>query len=137
MTRTRIVAVTSVLIGLFFIYLAGIGIRERYGIRIIVRNETGQILREVQLNVEAGGRHYTLGQLPPGSRRSVFVQPLTESRVDLVLVSQDGTNRVATVVGYAEQGYCGNADVAIVGDGRIDSRDGVKAGCWGSWFDFM
>jgi hypothetical protein len=137
MKRLRSVATASIVLGLVLIYVAGVGIRRRYGIRVVVRNSSAQVLRDVQLTVLDSGSTYSLPDLPREAAGTRYVEPKTESHVDLLFLDEHGARHSATVVGYAEQGYCGKVSVEIRENNRVTTQDGTSTHCFGGWFDFL
>lgn len=135
MIRLRAIRLLILAATVLLVYVAGLGVRRQYGIRVVVRNLTTTALRDVRINVESRGKRHMLGDIPAGNQRSIFVQPITESRIDLGFADPNGVNRVVTIVGYVEQGYCGDAAVTIYPDNRVESSS--RLGCWRSWLDFM
>ena len=119
------------------IYIAGIIAREHRGIRITIRNESGEALRQVNLSVARGGT-YRLPDLAPGAHNHTFVKPLEESSVDLRFTDAIDRSHVETVVGYAEAVDCENVTVTIFPAGKVKSKETRPFLVpWRSWLDFM
>jgi hypothetical protein len=125
-------------VGALLVYALGIFVRHRYGIRVEIRNESGEMVRQVSVKVEGvGGRgtSYALRDLAPTARARVYVQPLTESDISFTFADAKGNVHVNTPVGYAEAGYCGTATSTISSEKKIESTSTL--GCWKSWLDFI
>jgi len=127
-----------VAVGVLLVYALGIFVRQRYGIRVEIRNETGEMVRQVSVKVGgAGGRGktYVLADLAPTARARVYVQPLTESDISFKFTDATGNVHVDTLVGYAEAGYCGTATSTISSEKKVEITSNL--GCWKSWLDFI
>jgi len=125
-------------VGALLVYAFGIFARQRYGIRVEIRNETGEMVRRVSVKVGgAGGRGktYVLADLAPTARARVYVQPLTESDISLKFTDTTGNVHVGTLVGYAEAGYCGTATSTISSEKQVEITSNLR--CWKSWLDFI
>jgi hypothetical protein len=139
--RTRTSRFVLAGIGVCLLYLVGVVLRQQYGIGIVVSNESGETLRQVCVKVESlgdRGKRHNLGALAPGDRVHVYVQPVTESHINLEFMDARNNLHVETAVGYAEAGYCGNAKATILPGGitRI-SKVIAPIFCKRSWFDFF
>lgn len=135
---SRSVKFISIGFALVLLYGLGIFVRGRYGVAIVIHNESGESLRNVRMNVESRGRSYDAGDIASRKGRRIFVSPVTESHISLQWVDASGTPHVETVAGYVEQGYCGNVEVAVLPDKRIATREKIDpVACWRSWFDFL
>lgn len=95
----------AALLVLILVYGSGVVVRGRCGMLVVVQNRTGTPLRHVQLRVETRGRSYDVPEIPPGKSTRIFVQPVTESHIDLHFADVNGAAHSSTVVGYAEAGY--------------------------------
>ncbi len=136
MRRSRAVGIASIALGLIFVYVAGVGIRQRYGIHVEIENESHASLRDVRIDVRDRGGRYLLGEISAGEKRGKYIQPETESHVDLSFIGEEGTEHVGTVVGYAESGYCGDVKVVLRANYQIDST-GLRQQCSLSWLAFF
>jgi hypothetical protein len=135
--RIGICRLASVIVALILLYVVGVFVRGHYGIAVSVRNSSGQLLREVRVQVPARGTEYNLGQLADGKQVRSFVQPRAESHVALTFVDATGPH-VGTVVGYVEAGYCGKAQVEVSPGGKIRSVEKIDPlWCSKSWLDFF
>lgn len=137
MRWSRVVWVICIFIGVVFSYLLGIFVRGQYGIAIAVRNLSGETLQDITVKVEPQGLAYPLGVLSNERHTRAFVQPRTESHVVLQYADGAGTQRL-TVVGYAEAGYCGKAEVIILPEHKFKANENLDpVFCRKSWLDFM
>ena len=119
------------------IYLSGLFIREQYGIRVTVLNESASVLHKVALLVKEGGETQQLNDLAPDGRDRVYFLPKSDSHIDLTF-SDGRKTTVKTVIGYVEYGYCGRADINVLPTGEVKSVERISVwGCWGSWLDFL
>jgi hypothetical protein len=135
--RIGIGKLISLLVGVLLLYVIGVFVRGHYGISVSVRNSSGQMLRQVHIQVPARGTEYDLGQLATGARVRIFVQPRAESHIALALVDASGPH-VETIVGYVEAGYCGEADVEILPGAKVTSVERIDPICCKrSWLDFF
>ena len=129
----------AILIGrLLLLYVVGVIVRQQYGIGVVVRNESGETLRQVSLKVESigdRGKRYNLLDLTSGGHARVYAQPVTESHINLEFMDVRSKLHTETVVGYAEAGYCGNAKATILPGDRVDAISDLV--CWKSWLDFI
>jgi hypothetical protein len=136
MPPKRSIGIASIALGLILVYAAGTGFRERYGIRVEVKNETPAPLKKVRIEVQDSGAHSRVDDIAVGGNHRAFIQPKTESHIDLTFLGQDGTEHAGTVVGYAEYGYCGRVNVTVRAGYRIDSTD-LMQDCSRGWFAFF
>jgi len=120
------------------LYVLGVFVRQRFGIGITLRNETSENLRNVQIRIKSRGPTYNLADLNPGQKHHLFVTPVTESNVNTLFTDAAGRKHDEIVVGYAEQGYCGNATVIIRRGGSTQVSEHVDpVFCARSWLDFL
>ena len=120
------------------LYVLGLIVRQRFGIGITLKNETSENLRNVQIKIKSRGPTYNLGDLTAGKKRHLFVTPVTESNINVLFTDASGKQHEQTVVGYAEEGYCGRATVIIRPDGSIQVSEHIHLVlCVGSWLDFL
>ncbi len=133
--RVALNRIALIVAALLTLYISGIVVRERYGLRVTVRNQGSGILRDVGLKVQERGGKYPLGDIRPGDQKRLFVQPVTESHIDVEFVGADNVVHSETIVGYAEAGYCGSVTVTM----RTAARSEVNSrlDCWRSWLEFI
>ncbi len=140
-TRSRTTHLTLAVVGLFAFYVVGVIVRQRYGISIAIRNESGETLRQVSVKVESigdRGTRYQLPDLTQGGRVRVYAQPVSESHIGLEFVDAANTRHAETVVGYAETGYCGSIAATIRPGGRVELNGTISnLACWKGWLDFI
>lgn len=135
--RKRALLIVLLVAGMLVFYIAGVFLRGRYGIRIVVSNQSGGILRDVSLKVENTGPRYELGEFGPGARKHIFVQPKTESHINLEFLDPAGQSHAELVVGYAESGNCGGAAAIVQPGGQVSATESIDIFCKGSWLDFV
>ncbi len=139
MFRTRKARIWLTVLGAFLFYLMGVVVRSKYGLHVVVRNESGEVLHEVSLKVEYRGKLYELPNLAPGERAGAFVNPVGKSHVNLGFTDPRNVRHVETVVGYISDN-CGRVTATINPGNKVDSTDSNAAlslVCWKSWFGFV
>jgi hypothetical protein len=125
-------------IGILLIYILGVFVREQYGIAIVIRNASGQPLRQLRIQNEPRGRGYDVGDLAPQKKVRVFVKPGEESHLNLEYTDIVGVRHSELVVGYIEGGYCGKAEVNVLSRYKVTSDEKInQVACVGGWFDFI
>jgi hypothetical protein len=127
-----------ILVGLFLFYVMGVLVRRERGIGVVIRNESGETLRQVSVKVESIDdrvKRSDLYYLAPGGHVRVYTQPVTESHINLEFIDARNKLHSETIVGYVEAGYCGTAKATILPGDRIDTISDLA--CWKSWFDFI
>jgi len=133
---TRLILIAG---GISALYVIGVLVRQQRGIAVLIRNDSGETLRQVRVTVESlgnRGKSRDLPDLAAGASARVYVQPVTESHVNLEFSDARGKKHVETVVGYAESGYCGTATTTILAGGKTESRTSVpELVCWKGWLD--
>jgi len=139
--RSRTTRLALLIGGLLLFYAMGVIVRQQYGIGVVVRNESGETLRQVSLKVESigdRGKRYNLRDLAPGRHVRVYTQPVTESHINLEFMDARNKLHTETVVGYVEAGYCGNAKATILpGDKTKFTEDIDPVFCGKSWLEFF
>ena len=137
--RSRTSRLISIAVGILLLYVAGVLVRQQRGIGVLIRNDSGETMRQVSVKVESFGNRGKARDLPDmeaGARARVYVQPVTESHINVEFLDARGKKHVETVVGYAESGYCGTTTTTIMADGRVESRTSVpELVCWKGWLD--
>jgi hypothetical protein len=134
--RSRATRLVLIAVGISLLYVIGVLVRQQQGIDVLIRNDSGETLRQVRVKVESLGNRGESRDLPDlaaGARARVYVQPVIESHVNLEFSDAQGKKHIETVVGYAESGYCGTTTTTILVSGKTESR--TSALCWKSWFD--
>jgi hypothetical protein len=137
---TKRLKLPLILLALIAIYLAGVLLRPRLGLRIMVDNLTAEPLQRVQVAVVSLNEQavYRLESIPLRSHDRVFVKPLEESHIDLAFVDSKGVSHRETVVGYAEAGDCSTVNVEVLPGNQITSRQKrPRMFCWNSWLDLL
>jgi hypothetical protein len=112
-------------------------VRHLYGIMVVVDNQSGEVLRDVAVQVVAKGKRYPLPDLKPGQTRRLLVRPVGESAIDLEFTDAKNLRHTELLAGYVEDGYCGKATATVYAN-RVDSRDDTFGMIyWKSWLDFV
>ena len=137
--RSRATRPILIVVGILLLYVVGVLVRQQRGIAVLIRNDSGETLRQVSVTIESlgnRGKSRDLRNLAAGARVRVYVQPMTESHINLEFSDAQGKKHVETVVGYAESSYCGTTTATILVDGRTESRTTVpELICWKGWLD--
>jgi hypothetical protein len=136
--RSRVAKFISSGIGILLIYILGMFVREQYGIAVVIRNASGQPLRQLRITNEPRGSGYDLGDLAPQKKVRVFVRAGGESHLNLEYTDMVGVRHSELVVGYIEGGYCGKAEVNVLSRDKVASHEKIDpVACIGGWFDFI
>ena len=136
--RSRTVRILVAAAGFSLFYVLGLFVREQYGIAIVIQNESGGALRRIRVKAEPTGRVISLGDLANEQHTRVFVEPRTESHIRLGYTDASGQPHVEIVVGYAEAGYCGEAEVKVLPGDKATSKENIDPViCWNSWLGFL
>ena len=80
-------------------------VRTGHRLTVAVSTEGSHELRSVVVYVT--GRSYSLGDLAVGESSAVYVEPISESNVELEFVDFLGKTKRLNVSGYCEPGYQG------------------------------
>jgi hypothetical protein len=119
------------------LYCAGVIVRQRYGVRVIVRNSSGRVLHQVTVKLEHG-KEYALGDIIEGKHRTIFVEPAGEDSIRLEFIDAANSKHIEMLAGYVESGYCGDVKARIRAGERIDlSNKSFAASNWKSWWGFV
>lgn len=136
MARHRIGWLIGTLLGLGSVYILGVVVRGHYGIAVDIHNASGHTLERSMLRVERDGTEHDLGDLAPGKQTRTFIQPVRESHI-VLKYQVAGVEHTETIVGYVESGYCGKAEVTVLADDRVVSKESIDLVlCKRSWLDF-
>ena len=118
-------------------YLSGIVTRQHFGVRVEVRNNSGDALRQVTVKLEHS-KEYRLGEMAVRSRKTIYVEPAGGDSIRLEVVNSSDVKHTDLIAGYVESGYCGDVSVEITRDGRVIAADHSFAPChWKSWWAFI
>ncbi len=138
MPRSRSVRIVGVLGTFLALYFAGVLVRARYGIEVVVRNESRETLRDVSVKVEPRGARYVFPDLADGKTRRVFVHALGESSIALEFSDERGRPHREMVTGYVEGGYCDVDTITVWPGGSAETHeDNFRLVCWRSWLEFL
>lgn len=94
-----------------FAVIAGVGLGVRWcgqqdrGVEIRLHNSDTIALRSVEVAVT--GKSYPVGDLAPGETASVWVDPTSESAVEISFATADREPKHVSVPSYIEPGYSG------------------------------
>jgi hypothetical protein len=111
--------------GLLLFYVAGVLVRGHYGIRVLVKNQSGGTLKNVILKEETRGPPDLLGDIGTGVQKCIFVRPKTESHVVLEFLDAAKVAHSEVGLGSLESGYCGSANVIIQPRGIVNVTEPV------------
>lgn len=98
----------------------------RSGIRVTVVNAGPDHLRSLVLYVT--GRSYPLGDLAPGDSAYAFVDPTSESHLEIEFVDANGNPKRLNAGGYFESGYRGTIRITIKDDAIVENIQDVRLG---------
>jgi hypothetical protein len=119
------------------LYCAGVIVRSRYGVRVVVWNTSGQALHQVTVKLEHG-REYALGDIIQGKQRTIFVEPAGGDTIRLGFNDAGNSMHISMLANYVESGYCGDVTARIYSDERLSVSDkSFAAYNWKSWWGFI
>jgi hypothetical protein len=107
---------------IFLVYAVGVSVRSRQGIRVVVANESGAILKNTAVRLEQQ-RQYWLGEIAPGETKKVFVVPDADSSIRVDFDDTRGRLHSEIVAGYVEHGYCDDVTAQVMQGFSVKSRD--------------
>ncbi len=84
---------------LLLLYIVGVVVRGQYGVRIVITNQSAEILRHAALKKQTPGPRYDPGDIGVGQRKRVFVQPKTEAHIEVLFEDAAGRQHSEVVVG--------------------------------------
>jgi|SRR5689334_18309260 len=126
-----------IIAGLLLIYISGIVVRARSGIRVVVENQSHTILLNVSLSFQKGPA-YSLGEIAPGQKKKRFVHSRAESSIQMEFTDARGVQHSTLITGYVENDYCGDVVVRVLSDFSVRSRDeSFTLLNWKSWYGFL
>jgi hypothetical protein len=98
--------------------------RYTNGVEFTLKNVGADALRSV--TVELTGKSYVLGDIPSGASKTVKVNPLGESHIDLRF--SDG--RMLTIDCYVEPDYGGNIEADVTSQAVVAVKDESTLPSW-------
>jgi hypothetical protein len=118
------------------LYVAGIIVRQQYGIGVVVLNKSEETLRQVSVKFDSRGNTHSMPDLAANERRRVLVQPVGESSIEVQFTDASGRPHGEMVAGYVESGYCENAVATILPGGKAKIAEEISLFfCRRSWLD--
>jgi hypothetical protein len=127
----------ALVVGVFLFYVIGIFVRSSQGIRLVLHNESGAILKNATIRFE-NEKQYSLGEIAPGKTRKLFVISDSKSNIRLNFADPNGLIHSEIVAGYVENGYCGDVTVQVQPDLRVKLLDeSLELWNWKSWYGFL
>ena len=97
-------------------------VRQRYGVRVSIQNSSSELLRQVTIKLEHG-KEYPLGDIAPGKRRAIFIEPTAEDSIRLEFRDTKNFTQSEVVAGYVESGYCGDVRSQVLSGGHLRTED--------------
>jgi hypothetical protein len=97
------------------------------GVTVVVRNRDSAALSGVTIHVT--GRDYPIGDMPPGSTRSVLVTPTGESHIE-ISQHQAGSRGRIPVTCYFEAGDSGTIEIDIARTSATVVDNRISVGMW-------
>jgi hypothetical protein len=125
----------ALVVGVFLFYVIGIFVRSSQGIRLVLHNESGAILKNATIRFE-NEKQYSLGEIAPGKTRKSFVISDSNRTSDWILQIPMAIY-ILRLWQDVENGYCGDVKVQILPALRIQSLDKSFGMNWQSWFGFL
>lgn len=128
----------TVLLILVLLYGAGVIARSRFGIAVVVRNQSQSVLRNSSIKVSPPGLRLPIPDLEPGQSTRVYVLPVGESAIELEYLGGENERRSEMLASYVESGYCGSttAELQPGGSWRVHD-DTSRLVYWKSWLEFL
>ena len=124
-------------IGLLLFYFLGVIVRQHSGVHIIIRNESGEPVRQLSVGVENSSDRRTLQDLKPGDHESVFVKTVEQSSVVVGFEVAGQRPHTTDVFNHTENRDCEASTMWILPQRRTESVESHKSVCWNSWLDFL
>jgi hypothetical protein len=139
MLKTRLLLI---IFGIFLFYLLGLFVRRAYGVRLVVKNDSGELLHQVGLKFTGRDYHYELAvpDLAQGKRMRLFVKPGRKSLVTLEFTDSHNLRHRETAEDYVFADNCGSMTFAVQAFGKVDATIPAQpliAICWDSWLGFI
>jgi hypothetical protein len=128
----------AILFILVTLYVSGVIARHRFGIAVVVRNQSQSVMRSPSVKVNPRGLRYPLPDLSPGQSSRVYVQAVGESSIDLEFIAARNLMTSEMLAAYVEPGYCGSAKVRLLPGGYLSVQDDTfRLVYWKSWLEFL
>ena len=121
-------------------YLFGIFVRRAYGVRLVIKNDSGELLRQIGLKFEGWNYSYEVAvpDLAPGQGRSVFVKPGRKSHVTLEFTDSHNMRHAETAEEYVFGDDCGNLIFTVNAFRSVEATIPTHPLiCWDSWSGFI
>ena len=135
--RSRPGQAVGIVIGLLLFYFLGVIVRQHSGVHIIIRNESGEPVRQLSVGVESGADRRTLRDLMPGDHGSAFVKTVAPSSIVVGFEVAGQRPHSADVFNYEVNGDCGASIMRILPQRRTESVEKHQTVSWNSWLDFL
>jgi hypothetical protein len=119
MKRWLIAVVTLVMIG-----AQGCSGSER-GVRVSISNQSESPMQNVVV-AYTGGR-YELPRLLPNETDTRYVNPVSESDLEVEFTEASGNRRKKTIGTYFERGYSGSISITVGNAGQVTVKDEISA----------
>jgi hypothetical protein len=128
----------SLIILFLLVYFSGVVVRSRYGLRVVIANQSGATLRDAIVALESK-KEYRLGAVSQGRSKTVYVEPAGKDSIRLQFTGANNVRRDELIAAYVENGYCGEVRVKVLPDGRVLANDESYAlyHNWWSWLGFI
>jgi hypothetical protein len=140
MSRKLKARLLLIILGIFLLYLLGIFVRRAYGVRIAIKNDSGELLHQVGLKLEGWNYRYELAvpDLAPGQSRRVFVRPGRKSHVTLEFADSHNVRHAGKAEEYVFGDGCGNLIFTVQAFGKVEATITTHLSiCWDGWFGFI
>jgi len=137
--RTPKTRVLLILVGILLFYVLGIFVRQRYGVSVVIRNDSAGLVQKVGLKFDGWEYHYqqAVHDVAPGQRVRLFVNPRRKSHVTMEFTGPDNVRYAHTAEDYVPN-ECDSLIFAVNAFGRVEG--GIvyhQFICGDSWFGFV
>ena len=139
MPRTLKTRVLLILVGILLLYVLGVFVRERYGVRVVVRNDSAGLVQKVSVKFDGWEYHYqqVVPDVVPGQRISLFVNPRRKSYVTMEFTGPD-VRHAQTAEDYVYANECDSLIFTVNASGWVEEAIVYHQFIYGdSWFGFV
>ena len=128
---------TGLLVLFLLFYFSGVIVRSRYGLRVVIENQSGETLRDTIVSLESK-KEYRIGAVSEGRSKTVYVGPAGGDSIRLQFTGTNNVRRDELIAEYVENGYRGEVKVKVLADRRVMAKDeSFLYYNWWSWLGFL
>lgn len=127
---------TITVVGIFLFYMIGMHVRQSYGLRIDIRNESGEVIHGVNLKF-VGWRYQHEAPIPdlsPGQRGRYFVKLARKSNVGLEFIDSRNLRHSENAEEYVYPNSCSSVAGTVNPSGIVNFTVANPLICGESWF---